>query len=704
MRRQLAAFVSRRYSVAMQLTRYSGSICAALLAFLIGFSPLIPGPVAMAADYPLDENSGVIDDAVDYLLQEQASDGSIGGFAISAWVVMALAAADVDPSGCAVDSGDSIVEYLESEVDTSGFDATDWARMILAIVAAGEDPGDFGGEDYIAGLEDLYEIDGDTGYLQIGEPDMLNDDFWGVLALLAAEENVDPDIVDFIYEHQGTDGGWAWFVGEESDVDDTAAAILALIAAGEDEDSDEIQSALDFLESVQNSDGGFPQYEGDESNSASDAWAIMAITAAGDDPNSSYWEEGGDTPVDHLLSLQHSDGHFQFADGDDIDGIWNTAYAIPALLGERYPVSAVPLDDEDDDSPLDNHADDPEIGFSPDEFEFEAEEGGDDPDEQTLEIWNDGDGELEWLVTSSADWLSLLPDDGTSTGEDDEVEVSVDIDGLDEGEYTARITITASGTGTERVDVTLIVEGADDEDDEDQDGDDILILNTLTVPPSAGTITRSVPSGSQGYAEGTTVQLTAVPSKGYAFTGWAGDASGTENPVTVTMSSDLNVTAYFVRFDAEGVSNVSLTYASPEMALVSVVPYPVQSIPSNPKGFKLTSAYLVEPQGTGSFTLRFDGLTDAENVGVFKVVNGAWTQLPRAVVAPTAIEVTLPDEDPVLALARAGGGLNVIGRLQALFGSVDPVILAVIIAVVVVAAFVLVALLTVRGRGGDYYY
>jgi hypothetical protein len=34
------------------------------------------------------------------------------------------------------------------------------------------------------------------------------------------------------------------------------------------------------------------------------------------------------------------------------------------------------------------------------------------------------------------------------------------------------------------------------------------------------------------YTKGSTVQLTAVPEAGYRFTGWTGDASGTQNPLT----------------------------------------------------------------------------------------------------------------------------------------------------------------------------
>jgi uncharacterized repeat protein (TIGR02543 family) len=41
------------------------------------------------------------------------------------------------------------------------------------------------------------------------------------------------------------------------------------------------------------------------------------------------------------------------------------------------------------------------------------------------------------------------------------------------------------------------------------------------------------------------VELTAEADFGYTFSGWSGDISGSDNPVTITMDSDKNVTAQF---------------------------------------------------------------------------------------------------------------------------------------------------------------
>ena len=66
---------------------------------------------------------------------------------------------------------------------------------------------------------------------------------------------------------------------------------------------------------------------------------------------------------------------------------------------------------------------------------------------------------------------------------------------------------------------------------------------TLTVNAANGTVTKNPDQAN--YNHGTTVQLTATPATGYTFTGWSGDATGSTNPLTVTMNSNKNITANF---------------------------------------------------------------------------------------------------------------------------------------------------------------
>ena len=49
------------------------------------------------------------------------------------------------------------------------------------------------------------------------------------------------------------------------------------------------------------------------------------------------------------------------------------------------------------------------------------------------------------------------------------------------------------------------------------------------------------------YLEGTELTLTATPAEHYEFTGWTGDVTSDENPLTIPVNSDLTVTANFAK-------------------------------------------------------------------------------------------------------------------------------------------------------------
>jgi hypothetical protein len=76
---------------------------------------------------------------------------------------------------------------------------------------------------------------------------------------------------------------------------------------------------------------------------------------------------------------------------------------------------------------------------------------------------------------------------------------------------------------------------------------------TTSVSPSGG---GSVSPSGGTYAAGSQVTLTAMPASGYSFSDWGGDASGSQNPITITMNSNKSITAYFVE---TGVTYYTLT-------------------------------------------------------------------------------------------------------------------------------------------------
>ena len=73
----------------------------------------------------------------------------------------------------------------------------------------------------------------------------------------------------------------------------------------------------------------------------------------------------------------------------------------------------------------------------------------------------------------------------------------------------------------------------------------------------------SIDGESGMYKAGMDVELTAIPDTGFVFSGWDGDVSSTDNPLTITMNSDLTVIAlfnfpeYMLTIDVDGNGSVT---------------------------------------------------------------------------------------------------------------------------------------------------
>ncbi|MBZ9572154.1 DUF4430 domain-containing protein [Patescibacteria group bacterium] len=239
------------------------------------------------------------------------------------WITMALVAAG---------ETDLDLNHLK---EVTGSLATDYEKTILALTAAGENPKTFGNIDFIAQLKSFYQDN------QIGSSELLNDDFWGILALLSAGEIISNQIIqdskNFILNNQNEDGGWSYAILGQSDTNDTAAAIMALLEVGVSPDDPVIIKAIDYLKSSQNNDGGFPYLPGSESDSGSDTWIISAIYKLGQNPYD--WQKNDQNPVDHLKSLQKTNGSFKWVASEDKGYPVLTAYAVIALTQNYYPIN-----------------------------------------------------------------------------------------------------------------------------------------------------------------------------------------------------------------------------------------------------------------------------------------------------------------------------------------------------------------------------
>ncbi|MDP2741441.1 MAG: prenyltransferase/squalene oxidase repeat-containing protein [bacterium] len=262
------------------------------------------------------ESQSEINKAIGYLkLQPQ-----------SAWNTMALAGAgEVENS----------LEYLKS-VPSDQRSATTYAKYILALTAAGKNSVNFGDENYIEKLKSFYQNN------QFGDENLINDDVWAILALSAAGQRnlaMVQSAKDYILSEQNPDGGWSYALSSSSDTNDTASTIIALLEVEVSPSLPAILNAINYLKAQQNNDGGFPYLASSPSDSCSDAWIISAIYKLGQDPVGPSWQKNGKNAVDHLKSLQDTDGGFWWQSSGD--NKFCSPYALISLLEKSYPVKTI---------------------------------------------------------------------------------------------------------------------------------------------------------------------------------------------------------------------------------------------------------------------------------------------------------------------------------------------------------------------------
>jgi len=288
--------------------------------------------------YPLPSDDSRAKSAAIYLLSCQNVDGGFGSslgeessLIPTCEAIMAMAALNENLSH--LKNGNPVHYLLANDAllaNLSNVEAQT-GRFAVALAAAGVDPHDANGRDYVASLKNYSKSSG-----EIGKENYIWDDAWVILGLAAAGESHSGEVskaAQYLERTQTSSGGWSWNGDSKGeDPDTTSIVICSLMAAGENSSSEAVQNGLQYLRSEQNEDGGFSSLG---SNAATDGWGILAIRAAGQNPRE--WKSGSADPVSHLLSLQGKDGSFWWK--KDTQGMtfeW-TANGIVALAGRVLP-------------------------------------------------------------------------------------------------------------------------------------------------------------------------------------------------------------------------------------------------------------------------------------------------------------------------------------------------------------------------------
>lgn len=263
---------------------------------------------------------------VNYLEANQSADGSITGFGgETAWAVMGFAANGIDPN-TVENSGVSVMDFLANNPPAT---VSGWERDLLAVTAAGENPFTFGGRNYVDQVQSFASAN------QIGSSSSINDDTFGILALISAGPSADQQIisdsVDFVIANQNIDGGWGFSVGGSSDPDSSAIAVQALQAADSAGFSNSGLSGattdgVNYLTSTQDASGGWDNGFG--VNAGSTAWSVLGILAD---------DSAVENALNYIVSKQDSSGGIDGGFGVDT---YTSANSLIAFGQTAFPVGS----------------------------------------------------------------------------------------------------------------------------------------------------------------------------------------------------------------------------------------------------------------------------------------------------------------------------------------------------------------------------
>ena len=277
-----------------------------------------PEPASTAGAYTDEAASTLIEN-----LTKRFADGGANE-AISNMTVSAAFALHAEGLGSSINADAVAAALANAESDDPYFSVGTLAKYVLALNAAGVDCS-------------AVEVAGTTRDLVselVEGIDASSANVWSAVYLLPALDAVAPEetelagaLVDVIVASQNEEG---LFGGDWADSQTTAQAIMALQGHGQDA---AISAAKDALLKMQNSDGGFAYTQGGASNLEATAACVVALSALGTDC-AQVLSTGGATPLDYLVASADTtlDG---YEDATSSDEAMSSAEALLALVANQ---------------------------------------------------------------------------------------------------------------------------------------------------------------------------------------------------------------------------------------------------------------------------------------------------------------------------------------------------------------------------------
>ncbi len=227
------------------------------------------------------------------------------------------------------------------------------ARLALAVLALGDDPGAFGAEDptycdNVGGVGGLnlfsFFISPSAtpvpGAIPAFDGGDVRDQAYVLLALSATYVSVSDAALEPLRVAQAPNGGWARDGSGDPDAITTALVIQALsVTSLSDEWSDPGMDlrGIDFLRSLRVPTGGFASDNSEPlvADAASTAAVIQALIAAGEEPASPKWGNAPQT----LAQFQTASGRFRTLLSDAEPNLQATLQVLPAMVEKPLPIA-----------------------------------------------------------------------------------------------------------------------------------------------------------------------------------------------------------------------------------------------------------------------------------------------------------------------------------------------------------------------------
>ncbi|MBQ8086321.1 MAG: leucine-rich repeat protein [Lachnospiraceae bacterium] len=256
------------------------------------------------------------------------------------WAVLSITRAGLADDQWKSSYIDNVAENVKkigsNVLDTTGWSyATENARVVIGLTAAGGNPTDVAGYNLLEPLADYKKVSGQG----------INGIIFALIALdtknydipelnsTDGEQTTRAKLINGIVNAELKDGGWTYF-GDDADVDLTGMAIQALAPyyKGNEQVKTAVDRGLEYLSKAQDNSGAFNNYAA-KLTSDSTAQVVCALSALGQDADSDEaFVKGNNSALEALLSFYDADAKsFKAGSSDDEINAYSTLQVLYAL-------------------------------------------------------------------------------------------------------------------------------------------------------------------------------------------------------------------------------------------------------------------------------------------------------------------------------------------------------------------------------------